>query len=151
MLATQLHKPYHEINLHKAISFIAHVKYIICYYKKNNLSNDSYSSPIYSSINRLDQQNKLCPPPQDTLPILFQPRCVPGKCEHTRRRTHKCYQHFHFNRLRGYPNLRQDTHISGNMGTPGYPILQDTHISMTPGCGSLFLLTGPHPKYTSYS
>ncbi len=36
------------------------------------------------------------------------------------------------NRLRGYPNLRQDTNISGNMGTPGYPILPDTHISMTP-------------------
>ncbi len=33
-LATQLHKPYHERNLHKAVSFIAHVKYIICYYKK---------------------------------------------------------------------------------------------------------------------
>ncbi len=37
------------------------------------------------------------------------------------------------NRLRGYPNLRQDTNISGNMGTPGYPILRDTHISVTPG------------------
>ncbi len=37
MLATQLHKPYHEINLHKTISFIAHVKYIICYYKKQQL------------------------------------------------------------------------------------------------------------------
>ncbi len=111
MLATQLHKPYHERNLHKAVSFIAHAKYIICYYKKKTL----------------------CPPPQDTLPILFQPLYVPGKREHTRRRTHKCYQHFSFNRLRGYPNLRQDTNISGNMGTPGYPILRDTHISVTPG------------------
>ncbi len=28
-LATQLHKPYHEKNIHKAVSFIAHVKHII--------------------------------------------------------------------------------------------------------------------------
>ncbi len=39
------------------------------------------------------------------------------------------------NRLLGYPNLRQDTNISGNMGTPGYPILRDTHISVTPVVG----------------
>ncbi len=33
-LATQLHKPYRKRNLHEAVSFIAHVKYIILQ-KKN--------------------------------------------------------------------------------------------------------------------
>ncbi len=128
-LATQLHKPYHERNLHKAVSFIAHVKYIMLLQKKF-LDNDSYSSPIYSSINRLDQLKKTLPTTSGHSSYSFPtPVYVLGKREHTRRRTHtrrrkhKYYQHFHFNRLRGYPNLRRDTNISGNMGTPGYPIL----------------------------
>ncbi len=144
MLATQLHKPYHERYLHKAVSFIVHVKYIIFYYKKKFLSNDTPFRYSYTnSINRLDQlKKKLCPLSQDTLPTLFQPLYVQGKRQHTRKGTHKCYQHFHFNPQRGYPNLRQDTNISGNMGMPGYPILRDTHIS---GRVSFTDRTGPDP------
>ncbi len=75
MLATQLHKPYHEKNLHKAVSFIAHVKYIIFYYKKK-MFKQRYSSPIYTnSINRLDQLKKNFAHYLRTLFLLFSNPC----------------------------------------------------------------------------
>ncbi len=77
MLATQLHKPYHERYLHKAVSFIVHVKYIIFYYKKKFLSNDTPFRYSYTnSINRLDQLKKNFAHYLRTLFLLFSNPCM---------------------------------------------------------------------------
>ena len=66
-----------EIFIKQLASFVRfNTQLTICCYYKKKLSNDSYSSPIYSSINRLDQLKKNFAHHLRTLFLLFSNPCM---------------------------------------------------------------------------